>query len=335
MALSNLQNPWGTSGDPFAQYESLIKELGLREEGGDFMMRRPDSPGDQIAYQSIYGEEGLGKLNDELRAARDRTVTINGQQFERIGDPSSPSAAFGQQFYPQVRQAAQYDPTHGWVLPKQLADYLTQASYTGNTSWLAENMSWFGPAVGMAAMVGAAMAGAGGGTGAAALGGTEAATAAGLGEGIGAEAYFAGATPAAGAGEFSLAGGGAGGLQISPAVGSNVGEYGLGTAGTGSTGLGGGATRSGLGGNAPILGAGGGAGVGAGQQSDAYRDVANQYFGIGAPYRGTLEASYQPGFNLMNQPGYGDAFQRAADISARGYSAKFGNPQGRDIRSAL
>ena len=59
MALSNLQNPWGTAGDPFAKYDALLKEYGLTEQGGDFMMQRPDSPGDQVAYQSIYGEEGL------------------------------------------------------------------------------------------------------------------------------------------------------------------------------------------------------------------------------------------------------------------------------------
>ena len=68
--------------------------------------------------------------------------------------------------------------------------------------------------------------------------------------------------------------------------------------------------------------------LGAGEQSDAYRDVANQYLGIGAPYRSTLEASYRPDFDLGAQPGYGDAFNRMADISARSYSSKFGNPAG-------
>ena len=67
--------------------------------------------------------------------------------------------------------------------------------------------------------------------------------------------------------------------------------------------------------------------LGAGKQSDAYRDVANQYLNIGAPYRSSLEASYQPGFDLFAQPGYGESLDRLADISARSYS-KFGNPAG-------
>src|SRR3990167_9790950 len=131
MALSNLQNPWGTAGDPSAQYEALLKELGLREERGDFMMQRPDSPGDEVAYQSIYGDEGLAKLQNELNASRSHAVTINGQRFIRIGDPQSPSAGFGQQFQPQIQQAAQYDPTYGWVIPEDLATQIAQASYTG------------------------------------------------------------------------------------------------------------------------------------------------------------------------------------------------------------
>ena len=66
--------------------------------------------------------------------------------------------------------------------------------------------------------------------------------------------------------------------------------------------------------------------AGADAQGNAYKDVANQYLNIGAPYRGQLAASYQPGFDLMSQPGYGDAFNRAADIASRSYSAKMGNP---------
>jgi len=68
--------------------------------------------------------------------------------------------------------------------------------------------------------------------------------------------------------------------------------------------------------------------LGAGQQADAFRDVANQNLALGAPYRDTLTQSYQPGFDLASQPGYGDAFNRMADISARSYSASHGNPAG-------
>lgn len=65
---------------------------------------------------------------------------------------------------------------------------------------------------------------------------------------------------------------------------------------------------------------------GADKQQDAYRDATNQFLNIGAPYRSTLEASYRPGFNLMDQPGYGDALNRSAEIATRAASAKYGNP---------
>lgn len=65
--------------------------------------------------------------------------------------------------------------------------------------------------------------------------------------------------------------------------------------------------------------------LGAGQQSDAFENVANQQSAIGAPYRDLLLQSYQPGFDLMSQPGYGDAFSRIADISERANSARYGN----------
>ena len=61
-------------------------------------------------------------------------------------------------------------------------------------------------------------------------------------------------------------------------------------------------------------------------QTDAYRDVANQYINIGEPYRGKLLESYQPGFDLMSQPGYGDALKRTADISAKSANVTYGNP---------
>lgn len=66
--------------------------------------------------------------------------------------------------------------------------------------------------------------------------------------------------------------------------------------------------------------------LGSQQQQNAYQDVANQQLAIGAPYRNQLAASYQPGFDLTSQPGYGDAFNRLADISARSYSSSMGNP---------
>lgn len=66
---------------------------------------------------------------------------------------------------------------------------------------------------------------------------------------------------------------------------------------------------------------------GAGKQADAYKDVASYNASLGEPARARNEASYQPGFDLFSQPGYGDAFNRAAEISARQWSTK-GNPAG-------
>lgn len=66
--------------------------------------------------------------------------------------------------------------------------------------------------------------------------------------------------------------------------------------------------------------------LGAQNQVDAFKDVAAQDRAIGAPYRDKLLASYGPGFNLLSQPGYGDALSKIADISARSYGASFGNP---------
>lgn len=66
--------------------------------------------------------------------------------------------------------------------------------------------------------------------------------------------------------------------------------------------------------------------LGSNRQADAYKDVANQYLNIGAPYRDKLAGSYAPDFNLAAQPGYGDAFAKQADVAARSYGAKYGNP---------
>ena len=60
-------------------------------------------------------------------------------------------------------------------------------------------------------------------------------------------------------------------------------------------------------------------------QGDAYKDVSQQFMNIGAPYRNRLDASYQPGFNLWNQPGYAGAFDQAASDATRQWSIQ-GNP---------
>jgi hypothetical protein len=80
-----------------------------------------------------------------------------------------------------------------------------------------------------------------------------------------------------------------------------------------------------------LLGAGIGA-YGSDKMADAISGIGNQqnalaqkYLDMGAPYRSLLQQSYQPGFDLMSQPGYGDAFNRMAEISTNSWSPK-GNP---------
>lgn len=65
--------------------------------------------------------------------------------------------------------------------------------------------------------------------------------------------------------------------------------------------------------------------LGSDAKGDALRDIYNDQKAVGQPYRDKLLESYQPGFNLMDQPGYGDAFNRMGDIAARSAGVK-GNP---------
>lgn len=67
--------------------------------------------------------------------------------------------------------------------------------------------------------------------------------------------------------------------------------------------------------------------LGANQQADAYKDVADKYLALGAPSRTRLEASYAPGFNLASaDPAFQGALDTAAQAAARATSARSGNP---------
>jgi hypothetical protein len=66
--------------------------------------------------------------------------------------------------------------------------------------------------------------------------------------------------------------------------------------------------------------------MGASKQADSYKDLMNQYFSLGAPYRDLLQKSYQPGFSLQNEPGFKDAMDTAHSTYMRAASA--GNAQG-------
>jgi hypothetical protein len=61
--------------------------------------------------------------------------------------------------------------------------------------------------------------------------------------------------------------------------------------------------------------------LGADKQADSYKDMMNQYFGMGAPYRNLLQQSYQPGFDLNNEPGFKNAMDTGLNTWLRAASA--------------
>jgi hypothetical protein len=61
--------------------------------------------------------------------------------------------------------------------------------------------------------------------------------------------------------------------------------------------------------------------LGADKQADSYRDMMNQYYGMGAPYRNLLQQSYQPGFDLNNEPGFKNAMDTGLNTWLRAASA--------------
>lgn len=65
---------------------------------------------------------------------------------------------------------------------------------------------------------------------------------------------------------------------------------------------------------------------GASQQADAYKDLADRYFGMGAPYRGRLESLYADPNAFLTSPEVRIPVQQGTDALARALSAKVGNP---------
>ena len=238
------------------------------------------------------------------------------------------------------------------------------ASYQNFVSGQApDRTDWIGPLL-QAAMIsgvgGLAFGGIGGGAGELASGFTDAASGAigagDLGTTIGAEGLggfdFGGAGfGELGSGSFGAAENLANSTSILSNTGGALGSGLAGTAGAGSpllgeTGFGiAGADSSwganplarllnlgktgsdalAVGGN--LLGAGLGA-YGANQQANSYGDIANKFMDMGAPYRGLLEQSYQPGFSMANQPDFMNALDIGSQAAARATSAKAGNPVG-------
>ena len=261
----------------------------------------------------------------------------NGQVVQTLADVSDSGATMEQQYgwNPETQAlfagaTANPDGTFS-VTPQQLQQ--TMAALEPNDP-LFDFISQYGPALTGGAFMGAGLLGTGTGTGSEAL----------IGD-IAADTLETGGTGALGTtatGTEALSG-----MDVMGGLGSaDAAAVGLGTAGATATTVGataGGisaataAINSALGTNLTdadlgrILTGVGQAGLGylgSQEQADAYRDVSNQYMNLGAPYRGLLENSYRQNFDLMNQPGYGDAFERSADIATRAVSANRGNPYG-------
>lgn len=89
-------------------------------------------------------------------------------------------------------------------------------------------------------------------------------------------------------------------------------------------------------GNAQSLGTLGAAALGYKAEQDriaALERAQEKYLGLGAPFRGMLQSSYQPGFSMANEPGYADALDQSSNsllrrLSASSGSNPYGNPGG-------
>ncbi len=76
-----------------------------------------------------------------------------------------------------------------------------------------------------------------------------------------------------------------------------------------------------------ILGSTGAGIYGANQQADAYKQTADKYMALGAPFREKLEASYAPGFDITKtDPSYQGALDSASNSVLKGLSVTKGNP---------
>lgn len=61
--------------------------------------------------------------------------------------------------------------------------------------------------------------------------------------------------------------------------------------------------------------------LGSDKQTEALKGISDQYLALGAPSRARLEASYQPGFNIGNEPGLKSAMDTAASTWSRAAAA--------------
>lgn len=297
------QNPWGTMGQPQSWIPNGQYNQRLDPEN-------PQANEDWLKARAAAGfDDGSGL----------QTVDLNGQKYYRTG--YAPQDLGGN---PGLASQALYDPTYGWLSPQ---DSWGQAFSVGKYARDPSTFDLLKPSLGLAGLATGfnVLSGLGGLGGAA--GGAGGATGAVPGVVEGALASEAGFVP----GSFELGTTAAGGTAASGLGGGAAAGGGLFSGGLG-------ALNSALGTNltgtdAARIAAGLGQGalgyLGAGQQADAYRDVANQQAAIGAPYRDRLSASYQPGFDLAAaDPAYANALKVSGNEAARAVSAQSGNPYG-------
>lgn len=164
--------PWGTTGDPQAAYDQAMRDAGLIQEGSDFLIERPDSPGDYIPVQSLGMENLIPKRDSD-------SVDIDGQLFTRIGDMSS--VAWNDLYKGYAKNWMTYDPTYGWVVPYEFAKQANFGSYTGGGKQAFKALTTAIVAAGGGAAVGAAVGAGAAGAGAVEGGTVAAGTTAGAG----------------------------------------------------------------------------------------------------------------------------------------------------------
>jgi hypothetical protein len=287
----------------------------------------------RYANPDVWGTEGAyygGMFNRGGDGAEDIDpvgtigVNLNGIDYTRTGTAdNSRFDAFGGGY--------QYDPTYGWVVPSNVAN-----AYGDSHD---NSAMYFGAGLGLAALpymaaTGLASFGMGGGEN--------------VLNGVDLSGYMTGVDAGPGFYEPTLTSGlegAAGSYAVDPALGAQQAIDGsmqsiydanaaAGTGGydpslaSGAAGSGGsswlqnlmpsGSSLTSLLGKVlpSALGY-----YGADKQADSYRDMMNQYYGMGAPYRNLLQQSYQPGFDLNNEPGFKNAMDTGLNTWLRAASA--------------
>lgn len=297
----------------------------------------PDIWGTAGAYFNGLPNLGYGDSRYSIDPVGDAGATLNGQQYVRTGTADNSR-------FDQFGGGAIYDPTYGWVVPSNVAKAYSDAD---NSSELA-----FGSALGLMALpyagaTGLTSFGAGGDN---VLNGMD------LSSGItnvdafnpttltSADEFGFGNIPGAidESGAFTGVNGSDGFGDLSIYNDAAVGPEGYGTTPgmTTVTGVGGSGSSSlpgslgslqnifTNGGSLPdYLKVAGAVGpsilgyLGASNQANAFKDAQSEYLALGAPYRGLLQNTFSPGYDISKEPGLSSALDTAFNTYMRAASA--------------